>query len=48
VRADNEAGLKTYLRQGFRMVGTAERHAKVDGRCIDEIVIEKLLPPTGA
>ncbi len=43
VRADNEAGLKTYLRQGFRIVGTAERQAKIDGRYLDEIVIEKQL-----
>ena len=43
VRADNEAGLRTYLGQGFRIVGTAERHARIDGRYIDEIVIEKLL-----
>jgi L-amino acid N-acyltransferase YncA len=43
VRADNDPGLRTYLRQGFRIVGTAERHAKIDGRYIDEIVIEKLL-----
>jgi L-amino acid N-acyltransferase YncA len=45
VRADNEAGLQTYLRQGFRIVGTAERHAKIDGRYVDEIVIEKVLGP---
>lgn len=45
VRADNDAGLRTYLSQGFRIVGTAERHAKIDGRYIDEIVIEKLLKP---
>jgi L-amino acid N-acyltransferase YncA len=43
VRADNTAGLGTYLRHGFRVVGTAARHAKIDGRYIDEIVIEKLL-----
>ena len=43
VRADNEAGLQTYLRQGFRIVGSAERHAKIDGRYIDEIVIEKVV-----
>ncbi len=43
VRADNAAGLGTYLRHGFRVVGTAVRHAKIDGRYIDEIVIEKLL-----
>jgi L-amino acid N-acyltransferase YncA len=44
VRADNDAALQTYLRQGFRSVGTAERHAKIDGRYIDEILIEKVLP----
>ena len=48
VRTDNDAGLQTYLRQGFRIVGKAERQAKIDGRYIDEVVIEKLLPPTGA
>src|SRR5687768_1888088 len=46
VRADNDAGLHTYLSQGFRIVGTAVRHAKFDGKYIDEIVIEKLLSPT--
>jgi L-amino acid N-acyltransferase YncA len=43
VRADNDGGLQAYLRQGFRVVGTAERHAKIDGRYVDEIMIEKLL-----
>ncbi len=43
VRVDNQAALQAYLRQGFRIVGTAERHAKLDGRYIDEIVIEKIL-----
>jgi L-amino acid N-acyltransferase YncA len=46
VRADNEAGLQTYLRQGFRIVGKAERQAKIDGKYIDEIVIEKQLART--
>jgi L-amino acid N-acyltransferase YncA len=47
VRADNEAGLKTYLRQGFRIVGKAERQAKIDGRYIDEVIIERSIdPPT--
>ena len=41
VRADNDAGLNTYLRHGFRIVGTAERHAKIDGVYVDEIVIER-------
>jgi L-amino acid N-acyltransferase YncA len=41
VRADNEGGLQTYLRQGFRVVGKAERQAKIDGKYIDEVIIEK-------
>jgi L-amino acid N-acyltransferase YncA len=43
VRADNDAGLATYLGQGFRVVGTAERHAKIDGRYVDEVMIERFL-----
>lgn len=43
VRADNEAGLGAYLGQGFRVVGRAERHARIDGAFVDEVVIEKLL-----
>ena len=33
---------------GFRIVGTAERHAKIDGKYIDEVVIEKVLPAGGS
>jgi L-amino acid N-acyltransferase YncA len=43
VRADNDAALQTYLRQGFQTIGTASRQAKIDGRYVDEIIIEKLL-----
>ena len=43
VRADNPAALSTYLNQGFTVVGTAKRHAKVRGAYIDEVLIEKLL-----
>ena len=43
VRADNPAALETYLRQGFHVVGRAEKQARIDGRYIDEIVIEKWL-----
>ena len=46
VRADNDAALQTYLRQGFRIVGNAERQAKIDGKYIDEIVIEKVFSST--
>lgn len=43
VRADNPKGLTTYLSQGFRIVGTAQNHAKINGRYVDEIIIEKFL-----
>ncbi len=43
VRADNSAALQTYLHQGFRIVGTAEKQAKINGRFVDEVIIEKLL-----
>ena len=43
VRADNPAALQTYLRQGFQTVGTARRQARIDGRYVDEIIIEKII-----
>ena len=43
VREDNPNALATYLRQGFEVVGTAKKHAKVRGKYIDEILIEKFL-----
>jgi L-amino acid N-acyltransferase YncA len=43
IRADNPAALATYQKQGFHIVGRAERHAKVRGRYVDVIVIERLL-----
>jgi L-amino acid N-acyltransferase YncA len=42
VRADNPAALAAYRAQGFALVGTARRHARIDGRYVDEIMIEKL------
>ena len=46
VRADNVAALQTYLRQGFRTVGTALKQAKVGGEYVDEVIIEKPLTDT--
>ncbi|MEZ9059382.1 N-acetyltransferase family protein [Vibrio pelagius] len=43
VRADNERALAAYIRQGFEVVGTAKKHAKVGDVYIDEVLIEKLL-----
>lgn len=43
VRADNIKGLATYLKHGFTIVGTARKHAKIQGKYVDEIMIEKWL-----
>ncbi|MGR5556595.1 N-acetyltransferase family protein [Vibrio fortis] len=43
VRADNERALAAYVRQGFEVVGTAKKHARVGGVYIDEVLIEKFL-----
>lgn len=43
VRADNIAALQAYLAQGFTAIGVAKRHARVGGRYIDEVLIEKFL-----
>ncbi len=43
VRDDNENALKTYLKQGFEIVGKAKKHAKINGQYIDEVLIEKFL-----
>jgi len=43
VRTDNPAALATYRAHGFVVVGTARKHARIDGRYIDDILIEKVL-----
>jgi L-amino acid N-acyltransferase YncA len=43
VRSDNPIALKTYQAQGFNIISTAKRHAKINGQYIDEIFIEKFL-----
>ena len=43
VRSDNDGALKFYRKLGFRVVGTAERHAKFGRSYVDEIIIEKFL-----
>lgn len=43
IRADNAPALRAYLRQGFSMVGTARRHAKVRNIHIDAIIVERPL-----
>jgi L-amino acid N-acyltransferase YncA len=43
VRADNPVAVCFYISQGFRVVGTARKHALVSGRYIDEVLLERLL-----
>ena len=43
VRADNPAALASYLNQGFEVVGTAQRQAHIDGKYVDEVIIENFL-----
>ncbi len=43
IRADNPAALATYEKHGFRRVGIAEKHVKIDGKFIDEVIVERHL-----
>jgi L-amino acid N-acyltransferase YncA len=43
IRADNETALATYRNQGFHIVGTATRQAKLNGMYVDEIIVERFL-----
>ncbi len=43
VRSDNEIALATYLNYGFQVIGKAKKQAKIKGKYIDEILIEKFL-----
>lgn len=43
IRADNSAAMSTYLHHGFYKIGTAKKHAKIGGRYVDEIIVERFL-----
>lgn len=43
IRADNPTALAAYLKHGFRIVGTAQKQAKIQGRYVDEIIVERFL-----
>ena len=43
IREDNPAALAAYAARGFRVVGRAERHLKVDGRYVAEVIVERFL-----
>jgi L-amino acid N-acyltransferase YncA len=40
---ENEASLALHARAGFRVVGTYQRHGKLDGEWRDCVIVEKLL-----
>jgi len=43
ILADNPAALGAYQKHGFRIIGKADRHAKLHGRYVDVIMVERLL-----
>ena len=43
IRADNLSAIAFYQEMGFKVVGTAARHAKIGDAYIDELIVEKLL-----
>jgi L-amino acid N-acyltransferase YncA len=43
IREDNPAALATYQAHGFRIVGRADQHGKLDGRYVDVIIVERRL-----
>ena len=43
VRADNLAAFAFYQKLGFRIVGIAQKQARLNGKYVDEIMIEKFL-----
>lgn len=43
VRVQNERGIKLYLNSGYKIEGTREKAAKIDGNLIDEYFIAKIL-----
>lgn len=43
IRARNTEALAFYLGLGFRIVGTAQRQVKIDGKYEDETIVEKFL-----
>ena len=41
IRADNPQAVSFYLSQGFKVIGTAQKHAFVRSKYIDEILMER-------
>jgi L-amino acid N-acyltransferase YncA len=45
IRTDNPAALATYQHHGFSVVGVAKAHAYINGRYLDEFLVERMLTP---
>jgi L-amino acid N-acyltransferase YncA len=45
IRGDNPEAIAFYQSQGFHIIGTAERHARVHGTYIDEVFAERFIQP---
>jgi len=45
IRADNAAALAYYTGCGFREIGTAQQHAHVGDRYVDEVLAERAIDP---
>ena len=43
VRADNPPAIAFYQGQGFQIIGTAHQHAFIQGKYIDEILLERFI-----
>jgi L-amino acid N-acyltransferase YncA len=43
VRADNARAVCFYLSRGFKIIGTAQRHARIGGRRVDIVQMEKFI-----
>lgn len=43
IRADNAGALAFYSKLGFRVVGTAQKQARIGQKYVDEIIVEKFL-----
>ena len=47
IRADNPQAVSFYQSQGFKIIGTAQKHTFVGGKYIDEILAEKFIDYKG-
>jgi L-amino acid N-acyltransferase YncA len=46
IRADNQNAIAAYCKQGFRIIGEAQKQLKLKGRYVDEVIVENFLENT--